>query len=207
MHSYIDYSILRNFDDVDDITIEDVIRDLRNNNIHGYAPDEEESEYYIADALYSDMIQIRSNYKAYIEDGMTARMLMTLRFNSLLTFEDELSGFFYEHRTIDTPEQAIEHRIKWCRKHVNSEYQNTDWQNFLLLRILWRVQSKDINIDYEPCFEDKKYNRVKTIEDIINDWYEDNKPPIVDGWIAWDKAPLISDDLYNYLHRTVDAEQ
>lgn len=167
MHKYIDASILRYFDN--GITIDDIIEDLRKHNIHGYAPDVEESEYYIADALYSDMIRHRSNYKAYIEDCLTARMLMELRFNSLLTFDFSLEAFFYEHADLETPQQVIDHRIKWCRKYMNKQYCNFGWQNFFITRILWKGKANDIEIDYEFAYEDRKYERVKTPDEYIED--------------------------------------
>lgn len=212
MHKYIDESKLRIFDK--DITMDDVQKDIEKYHITGFhPPDKNERDIYhpkylVADALYSDYIQKRANYEAYIEEGMTARMLMTLRLSSLFDFEDDVNiRFWRDHRNIDTPEEAIALRIEYGRWHLHPQYSNFEWQNMYGLRVMWGHKSKDILTDYEPCFIDRKYSTTKSRIQLRDEWIAASAhlPPIVDGIMQWKR--VWPDEFYKYRFGVVDAEE
>lgn len=212
MHKYIDESKIKQFNR--NITVNDVIDDIEKYGITGfYSFDTDadlkvpEAKYYIADALYSDYIQKRANYEAYIEEGMTARMLMTLRLSSLFDFDEDTNlKFWREHRSIDTPEEAIALRIEYGRWHLHPQYSNFDYQNLYALIVMWGNGSNDIVLDYEPYFSDRKYAHTKSRLQIRDEWIQAiaHLPPIVDGRLQWKGS--VPDEFYKYRLRVVDTD-
>lgn len=188
-HKYIDLNTLKVFNNKD-IKRKDVKNDIKKHHITGFANDNGESLIFIADALYSDYITRRANYEAYIESGLTARMLMELRLNAILPFDGECIGYYAEHNTAETPQDVINIRIKYCRRYLTPFYNNEGWRNFYLLKEVWGSRAAGVVIDYEPCFIDAKYHTNKTEYEYFNDAMEYIIPPMIgdgSGRFDWDR--------------------
>lgn len=212
MHRYIDKSILWDFRK--DIDLDTVRNDLHKYGIHGYYKDTEDdfftSEDLIAYALYNDYILHVSNYRVYIyiEHGLSVRMLMELRLSSLFTYCGKLSTFWDEHKNLDTPQQVIDLRIKYGRLYLNADYANLGYQNYFIIRIMWGIKAKQLETDYEPCYEDRRWNVSKTPRQYKDDWLMATRPPLnPDGSFNWG-AKIVGDNFYEYECRdkVIDVE-
>lgn len=196
MHRYINYEVLRNFSETG-ITVDSIFDDLDNYEICGYA--DEDSQYYIAEGLFDDYALQRSNYKSYIEKGLKARMLMELRLSSLFRYEGDLSKFWEEHRTLETPQDVIDLRIKYGRRYLNPDYVNYMWQNHFGMFVMWKGRAQGLIVDYEPCYEDCKYYVSKSNEQYIMEAKKLNEPiRLSNGNIDWN-ARIVNDHYYDGL--------
>lgn len=188
-HKYIDYEQLYNFDRHIERAYE-IRKELKLYNITGLAHDKETSLIYIADALFSDYVLHRANYRAYLEEGLTARMLMELRLNAILPFTGECLTYYTEHNTAETPNDVINIRKKYLRRHLTPFYDNEGWRNFYLVRQVWKGRALGVRIDYEQYFADRKYMQTKSEDDYLDDALEYIIPPMRGdgtGRFDWDR--------------------
>lgn len=127
--------------------------------------------------LADDYENKRANYKAYIEKGMDARLLMELRNSSILPLGKEYYHYYTDHSKLSTPEEVLKYRDKFISDMVE-EYVGLDWQYYMMLRILWGRRGTNIVIDFEPCFADgedrqqkwKSYYRMRYLEQHVPEW-------------------------------------
>ena len=166
MHSYINTDILRQFDK--SITESDIIKDLTINydiqNIYRDCDGDLEYVIYLADALKEDIDMERANYKAYIEKGMNARILMELRKTAILPIAESDYLFYKEHCKCETVDDIKNKRIQYL-KQKNSDYDDADWQYYAVCRWYLRRKSVDIYFNMEYCYADANMLNYKSVED------------------------------------------
>lgn len=165
MHKYIDTNLLFQFDksiDVEDITT-DLMENYKITNVYFERPNDDDYAYYLAEVLKDDIDMERANYKAYIEPGMNARMLMELRKSAILPLVEEDWYFYKEHSKCETPEQVIQHRIKYL-KSQNSDYDDADWQYYAVCRWFLRNKSNGLYFNMEYCFADADMTKYQSVE-------------------------------------------
>lgn len=157
-HKYIDIDKFRDF--TRDLTVDDVIRDIRDKyKITNINDDDGESLWYICKALYDDFRLKRVNYMAFIEKDMDARMLMELRRSAVIQYTtDPLSLDYYRSfRKCETPDDVIKNRTKII-SYYNEDYEDLDWQYYFLCMYTFRPeQKKNFEFNYESCFADGYY--------------------------------------------------
>lgn len=170
-HNYIDINKL--FDFSKQWSYEDVLHDLWSYDLTNIG-DEYDATIGITSQIYSDYINKRANYKAYIERGMNLRMLMELRASAILPLPESRMSFYTEHCTLETPDEVKKHRDKIISEY-QSYYIGLDWQLYMIYRYFWGGQGKDILIDFEPCYgdgecrmqKDPRYYKLKVLEQHI----------------------------------------
>ena len=92
MHTYIKYPEVYEFNE--EVSIGSISNELKESGITNIFDDGDgEALWELSKALYTDYILKRSNYKAFIEDGMNIRMLMELRKSALLPSESLIDMF------------------------------------------------------------------------------------------------------------------
>lgn len=123
--------------------------------------------------LLDDYESKRVNYKAFIEDGIDARILFELRRNAFVKMPDNITEAEYcrEHNNCETIEQLKELRLKTIKRYAK-EYEDYDWQYALLMKWIWGLKIREFYFDFEVCFEDRKTNVQRLPEDYA---YEFNK--------------------------------
>lgn len=183
MHSYIDVNKLYDFSE--HLTFEDVSADFDRYHIHNIAAEDgsyfnydyDEFRYYLEEALFSDYEAGRINYRAYIEDGMDARLMLELRKSALLRMSHpSLIGFYAAHSQCETVADIKELRIKWLH-FLHQDYMDLDWQVYMLINWCWGVKGSDIVIDYEDCLNDGDYRRQNGPEGYRLQWLKIHLPP------------------------------
>lgn len=164
MHKYIDYKKLRNFDKK--MTFDKIHRSLAlTYEVTNIDFDDFDPVYFVVNLLLEDYVFKRANYLAYIEKGIDARVLLELRRNALLKFDDdEMKIFCKEHNTLNTQEEIKNLRIKYIQKYL-PEYVDYDWQYALLIKKLWGLDIMEFYFDGEVCFEDRKTDIQRVPED------------------------------------------
>lgn len=185
-HKYIDFSILRDFPKT--ITLDDVSDDFDRYKITNIMDetqaDYEEYRYYLEEALYDDYTNQRANYMSYIEPGMDARFMMELRKSAILPITDEkLIGFYGKHAQCKSIEEIKGLRVEYL-KFLNDDYQDLDWQLYMLLRYCWKNRGSDIVIDYECCFKDGDYTRMRNPIHYRADFLAQHLPPERLKWMV-----------------------
>lgn len=160
-----DYSKDKTFAEVKN----DIVKKFKIKNI---AEDsDEESLYYICDALHEDYIQQRANYEAYIEEGMDARLLMELRKSAIIPMHPDLYDFYDKHKECKTVEDIKSLRANYF-KFINSDYADLDWQYHLLIHTFLGYKAKDLIFDYEICFADGDPDKQTDYETYQRDFFE-----------------------------------
>jgi len=187
MSSYINLDKLYDFSD--DITYDSIDQDFEDYDIR-YLPcktrrmskwDAKENRYYLVDALLSDYTNKRINYKAYIERGMNIRFLMELRKSALLIIgEPEKQTFYSGHKDCKTIQDIKDYRIRHLQT-INKDYQDLDWQLYMLIRYCWGKRGADILIDYEACFADGDPRLMRGPANYRADFLKQHIPP--ERWI------------------------
>lgn len=139
-HTYIDLAKLYDFSE--DLTFDDVSADFGKYHIHNIAGettyemdfdfDYEEYRYYLEEALWDDYKTRRINYRAYLEDGMDARIMMELRKSALLRIDD-CPSFYSKHSECETVDDIKSLRLKYL-KSLSEDYEEFDWQLYMLIR-------------------------------------------------------------------------
>ena len=162
-HTYIDLSRLYDFSEK--LTFDDVSADFDKYHIHNILDEDnpepfwvyEEYRYYLEEALWDDYQLGRINYRAYIEEGMDARFMMELRKSALLRIEG-CPAFYSDHSKCETVDDIRNLRLKYPRQ-ISEDYEEFDWQLYMLIRWCWTSKGTDIVIDYESCFDDGDYHK------------------------------------------------
>lgn len=182
-HKYIDLSIL--YDTSQKMTRSIVLADFDKYRIHNIMCENEEDSFskadyleyrgYLADALYMDYMKRGVNYHAYIEEGMNARFMMELRKSALLRLDDNLSHYYADYADCETVEDIKRLRIE-CLKKWCSDYEEFDWQIYMVVRWCWGNKSPDILIDYECCFDDGDYHKMGNPEIYRQQFLEQHIP-------------------------------
>lgn len=165
MHAYIKYPEVYEFND--EVSVESISNELKERGITNIFDDGDgESLWELSKALYTDYILKRSNYKAFIEDGMNIRMLMELRKSALLPFGESNKYVYEEHRNAETVEDVKNIRINFFSP-ANSDYKDEDWQYMALVLYYLRPynQTKDLYISYEDCYADGDMSKLTGFRD------------------------------------------
>lgn len=147
---------------------EDILSKYKVKNI----VDDDESYVYICNALFNDYILGRANYKAYIEDGMDARMLMDLRKNALLRWGNGVDeDFFKSFEGCEVWQDSRRIRVDWIRRLCHHQYCDFDWQYYYYLLLIYPEFKRDwIEFNFEYCYEDADMSKCSSIEDYKADF-------------------------------------
>lgn len=157
MHSYINpelrlcFSKKKTYNDI----FYDITKKYRITNIKD---DDYESLNGICEALLWDYESELLNYESYIEFNMNGRVLMELRKSAMIPCDVSLYDFYTGHSMCDTAEDIHNYRLKYFRR-FNSDYDDLNWQNYLLVVSLWGRRARDYMCDFECCFKDSKAKR------------------------------------------------
>lgn len=162
-HKYIDADKLFDFSEkgVGAQSIYDDLQRLKITNII--------DEYYmmtLAEYLESDYYNKRANYKAYIEGGMNARILMNLRKSALIHVEGSVlfPDFYIDHCKCETVQDIRNLRIKYL-KFLNEDYMDLDWQVYTLIRMCWGATPDDTTLELEAGYVDGDWRLQMNPED------------------------------------------
>lgn len=170
----IDTKKLRDFSEYIDFDI--VENDIRKvYNIQNICDDEDESLTYIINELIADYDLGRANYRAYIEKDMDARMLMEVRKSAVIPMSEELYDFYDGHKPCKTPAEVKEFRRKYL-KFLTSDYEDLNWQYYLLIKHYLRSASKGFVFDFESCFADGDWRKQSHPEDYEDDFIQAHLP-------------------------------
>lgn len=164
-HNYIDPQIRSDF--TANITIEDIVKDLKAYNIQNIRDDgDEECLYFVAQTLYDDYEFKRANYRSYIEPNMDLRMLTELRKSAVLKHKDD---FYLQHKTANTLQDVKNIRIAFYG-NLNSDYHDEDWQYMFIARCYLRNEPRPFYFDLEDCYADSPTGKVRGIADYCDDF-------------------------------------
>lgn len=162
------------------ITYQEVEDDVRKFGITNILDDEDEDSLYdICEALYQDYTIRNTNYKAYIEKGMNARILMELRKSALLpfTYQENADKFFKPFDNCKTVEDVKKVR-RYLIKQLNPDYEDLGWQYYYLSRmILGTDKLEDYYFDLEQCFADRDLAMQESIDDYEKMFVRAHIPP------------------------------
>lgn len=175
MHTYIDTTKLRDYSKPK--TYMDIEKDIVDKyKITNIDDDyDQESLYYICTALYDDYRLERANYESYIEVGMNARMLMELRKSAIIPMADNLFDFYHKHKTCETWQEVKELRSEYF-KFLCSDYEDLNWQYYVLVMHYLGYKLKGLYFDLEECFADGDPSKQTGPEDYKNDWVQAHLP-------------------------------
>lgn len=172
-HSYINPDLVHNF--TKPITYDELYDQIKN-EVTCIVDDDEESLTYICNTLWDDLETQRANYKAYIEPGITARMLMELRKSAMLPMAKELQDFYSLHSSCETYEDVHQFRKQYL-SFLCDNYMDFDWQIYYVLRYsLGTKKNKTLDINYEYCFDDNIHLPFETLDDYKESWIEQRFP-------------------------------
>lgn len=151
-HSYIDITKLKDFSDVKKLDAYDIVDELYDvydiQNV-----DDEMAMYDIACALYDDIKFERANFRAYVEKGMNARLMMELRKSAIVPLSEESYYFYTNHCTCETVEDIKKLRKEFIER-FDPGYLDMDWQLWWVLVQCLGRRGKDLYIDFENDFSD-----------------------------------------------------
>lgn len=170
MHTYIKYPEVYEFNE--EVSVGSISNELKERGITNIFDDGDgEALWELSKALYTDYILKRSNYKAFIEDGMNIRMLMELRKSALLPFGESNRYVYEEHRNAETVEDVKNIRINFFSP-ANPDYKDEDWQYMTLVIHCLRPcgMAKDLYISYEDCYADGDLSKQKSFIDYRRDF-------------------------------------
>lgn len=172
-HTYINPDLVHNFDKA--ITYDELYDEVQTNVI-GIVDDDEESLTYICNALWDDLQTQRANYKAYIEPGITARILMELRKSAMLPMASDLTDFYSLHASCETYKDVHQFRKRYLA-FICDNYMDFDWQLYYVLRYsLGTKKNKTLDLNYEYCFDDGIHLPYETLDDYKESWLEQRFP-------------------------------
>ena len=162
-HKWIDKTILHDFSD--GLSWGDVFNelDLKLTNVY-----DEEALTYLVNAIYDDYEKGWANYRAYLEDGVDARMFMELRKSAVIPVpEPDWDRFFTKHQEFDTADEVRAFRADYF-KYLNSDYDEYNWQYYTLIQMT-RKDYGDFEFDFEDCFTDGDPSKQSHVEDYAKD--------------------------------------
>lgn len=146
----IDTKLIRNFSKP--IDLDEVVDDLSEvYKITNIADDD--SYNFIAEELYYDYIKERANYKAYIKEGMDARILMEVRKSAIIPLAGQMLRIYDVHSDCETVEDIKAVRTREL-KFLNSDYDDADWQYYAVIRYFLRSKSVGVEFNFEDCYAD-----------------------------------------------------
>lgn len=170
MHNYIDYKLVH--DCTKPKAFSDVFSEIKTKyEIKNIKEDADwESLFYICRGLYEDYTKRNTNYEAYIEKGMDARLLMELRKSALFPFTDKKceEEFFNAYRTCETVDDVKNVRISQVREK-SEYYEDANWQYYYLMKLMYNEEQFDnFYFDVEICYKDGDSSKQTNVQDYIN---------------------------------------
>lgn len=165
---YIDAVKLEDFSENIDLDL--IMDDLSDVYKIGNILDDGESLWIIANTLLQDYESKKVNYKGYICKNMDARFMMEIRKSMLLLLCPELKKDLYKKTMLcKTIEEIKEVRVG-IMSRIIKEYKDYDWQVYYVLLDMWGIKGKDLEIDFESCYNDGNYLNEKTPKDYRDDF-------------------------------------
>lgn len=140
--------------------------------------EDDEALYEICNALYEDYTIRNTNYHAYIEDGMNARVLMELRKSALFPFDskEKANVFFRSYADCDTVEDIKAVRIGQVQA-ITKDYIEAGWQYYYLMKILLTDEGfKEFYFNFEQYFVDRDMSKWEPTEEYFTQFYNAHAP-------------------------------
>lgn len=126
-----------------------------------------ENLFDLAEALKSDLDGKRANYRAYIFEGIDARLLMELRKSYILDVGRLTEEFYVGHDGLVTVDAVKDWRIRFFIQYC-VDYLDLDWQYNWLSKKFIRGRNRDITFDFEPCYKDATRDMYLTDSDLLD---------------------------------------
>ena len=162
MHNYIDIKKLYDFRGASKVNLNVIYDDLFvKYKLSNILVDYDEAIYEIINTLQVDYQNHEMNYRAYIEEGMDARLFFELRRNAWIRrdcFEDKkvIDNFYHANSKCNTALEVKELRQEFLAKYFLG-YEDLDWQYAMLISRMWGLSpEKDVYFDFEFVLEDRK---------------------------------------------------
>lgn len=132
--------------------------------------DDGESLWIIANTLLQDYESKKVNYKGYICKNMDARFMMEIRKSMLLLLCPELKKDLCKKTMLcKTVEEVKEVRVS-IMSRITKEYKDYDWQVYYILLNMWGTKGKNLEIDFESCYNDGNPFNKRTTEEYRRDF-------------------------------------
>lgn len=127
--------------------------------------------HYFTEQFYKDYEYHMANYKAYIQPGMDARMLMEIRKSMVLGFEDKI--YYEAFDGCKTANDVIEAR-KAILNRYNAGYMDIPWQYYLLVKCSRGNKITEYFVfDFESCYLDGDASKQTSVGQYADDFAKD----------------------------------
>ena len=128
----IDLNMLR--DCGEKLSGEDILHDIKDVYCLQGVYNDERTYRDLAEEIYYDYYENKTNYRAYIQKGMHLRMFIELRKTVMLVTDD--LDLYRECIGAETPEEIKERRIKYFHRTLCDEYDDIDCRYYIVSNYL-----------------------------------------------------------------------